>query len=512
MGEHDPRAQAFRCSDAACVIDRFPQPFVTGRPEYAQLYRFAWEQALRNIRETNGVVHMDTAWDPARNYQWVWDLSFVGLFCRYASPSVPALAAFDQFYAFQREDGYIAMCYDFDTGTDVWPERINPPLFAWVEWEYYRTTGDASRLLRVVDPIERLMDWIDRNRRVAVGQYRKFVICMDPDIEDPPEAMLYWFNDGGASGMDDTPRMPRFPEAGRFFAWVDLSAQMALSFRSLSSIHKALGNAARAAEWNRRATELSALINQELWCERTRFFHDLSLPANFVGHKTVASFWTILAGVCDESRLSAMVDHLLDPREFNRPVPVPSLSADDCNYTEGGVYWRGGVWASTNYMITRGLMRSGQGQVAHDLAVRYLDVLWDTYQKIEPHTLWESYAPEKPEPGLAAYTLIRVKPHFVGWTGIGPIAMLIENVLGLDWDAPSGKMVWDVRLTAEHGIRQFRVAPGCCADLICHQRSAPDQPVRIEASSESAFDLEVRCGGRILHAAIPAGGRIVIEG
>ncbi len=36
--------------------------------------------------------------------------------------------------------------------------------------------------------------------------------------------------------------------------------------------------------------ELGALINTELWCERTQFYHDRTLPQNFVAHKTAAGF------------------------------------------------------------------------------------------------------------------------------------------------------------------------------------------------------------------------------
>ncbi len=476
--------------------DVLPQPFVAGHPEYGQLYNFAWRLAIRHIRDTNGIRHMDTAWDPDRNYQWVWDLSFVSLFCRYAAGYLPALGAFDIFYQLQRDDGYIGMCYDFDNGSEPWPDRINPPLFAWVEWEYYRSSGDDSRLARAVEPIERLMHWIDANRRSAIGCYRKHLMHKVPDTKDPDNRFLYWFSDCGSSGMDDSPRTPRHAEAGKYFAWVDLSSQMVLSFRCLGEIHHVLGNTDKAAYWTTRATELAALINRELWCEKTCFYYDKSLPANFVGHKTAASFWTILAGICQGDRLRSMIGHLMDPREFNRPVPVPSLSADDCNYSPEGVYWLGGVWAPTNYMITRGLMLAGHGQTAHDIAVRYLAALWEAYCNEEPHTLWESYCPERAQPGLKVYTSARVAPDFVGWTGIGPISMLIENVLGIDLNAATGRITWDIRLIEEHGIRRLSVAPGKYVDLLCRARRTPDEKPVIEAHSDTPLELTVRYTGR----------------
>ncbi len=488
---------------------RLPDPYVEGRPDYTELWRFAWELAAGKVRESHGIRHLDTAWDPARNYQWVWDLTFVGLFARYAPDLLPALGAYDGFYRLQRADGYIAMCYDFDTGAEPWaagdpPERINPPLFAWGEWEYYRTTGDASRLARVVDPIERLMDWIDAHRRAVFGRSRRFLLENHPDQAEPGEVRLYWFKDGGSAGMDDSPRTPRHPTAGSSFAWIDLCAQMALSFRCLARIRGVLGDTARAAHWTARADALTDLINREMWCERTRFYHDKSAPDNFVAHKTAASFWPILAGVCTGDRLAALIEHLLDPREFNRPVPIPTLSADDPNYNGDGLYMRGGVWASTNYMIIRGLMQAGAGQLAHELARRYLDALCETYARFEPHTLWECYSPERPAPGITAYTRQRVKPHFVGWSGIGPTAMLIENVLGLDWDAPARRLTWDVRLLERHGIRRFRLAENQWADLDCPKRAHADQRPAIAVHSTAGFNLVIRWAGREEARAIPA--------
>jgi len=486
-------------------LRRVPQPILGAHPEWADLHHFAWRLAAHHIRDSRGRRHMDAAWDPSRNYQWVWDTCFMTLYCRYAADQYPGIESLDNFYELQREDGYISMTYDLNTGTEPWPERINPPLFAWVEWEYYRATGDASRFPRVVPHIERLMDWIDANRRNAphlrLGESREL-----PFGEESREFYrLYYFKDCGSSGMDDSPRTPRVAEAGQFFDWIDLSSQMALSFRMLARMHSVLGDEQKAAHWRERAGQVAALINSELWCERTRFYHDRTIPRNFVAHKTAAGFWPVLAGICAPQRLDALVEHLRDEREFNRPTPVPTLSADDPNYSPEGTYWVGGVWAPTNYMITRGLMLAGRGDVAHDIAMRYLAALGRTRAAVEPHTLWECYSPEADLPGLAAYTGARVKPDFVGWTGLGPIAMLIENVIGLDVNAPEGRVHWAIRLTEEHGIRRLPVGVGAKADLHCAARTSAEEPAQVTVRSDAALTVHVRCGGRRAAIHVPEG-------
>ncbi len=464
--------------------DQLPQPLLGRHPEWVDLYHFAWKLAARNIRKSRGRWHMDAAWDPKLNYQWVWDTCFMALYTRYSGGQLPGVQSLDNFYDLQRADGYIAMSYDFDTAKEPWhPNSINPPLFAWVEWEHYRMTGDSSRFARVIPHIERLMEWIDQNQ---LNEPHRRLRARDNAANyaggSADTYRLYFYNDCGSAGTDDSPRTPRLPEAGKYFDWIDLSSQMVLSFRMLANMHAALGNRSDAAKWSARAKETGNLINSELWCKRSRFYHDRMLPKNFVSTKTILGFWPILAGICSTDRLDALVGHLQNKNEFNRPTPVPTLSADDCNYEPEGVYWVGGVWAPSNYMITRGLMRAGRGDVAHDIAMRYLGVLARTFAQVKPHTLWESYSPEKDLPGLQPYEGRRVKPHFVGWTGIGPIAMLIENILGLDVNMPKAQVDWTIRLTEEHGIKSLAIGGGR-ADFLCAARHSVNAPARVTIRS-----------------------------
>jgi hypothetical protein len=492
-------------------FSRLPQPILPSRQDWLELYDFSWKTAAKNIRMSRGRRHMDAAWDPARNCQWVWDTCFMALYCRYGNGQYPGVESLDNFYDMQHADGYIGMTYDMSTGEEPWPNRINPPLFAWVEWEHYLATGDSSRFSRVMPHIEKLMGWIDSNRRTE--PHRRFAASDCPKDgrgESAHQYQLYYFEDCGSSGMDDSPRTPRNPDAGRFFDWIDLSSQMTLSFHLLARMHEAMGNRARAKEWDDKAEETGELVNSELWCANTRFYHDRSLPGNFVSTKTVAGFWPILAGICPKDRLDALIAHLENPAEFNRNIPVPSLSADDANFSHEGIYWRGGVWASTNYMVTRGLICAGRGEIAHEIAVKYLDSLAKTYSQFSPHTLWESYSSEAFTPGVKPYTRQWVKPDFVGWTGIGPIAMLIENIIGVELNAPEKRIDWTIRLTEEHGIRQLAI-PGGHVNLMCAERKSPGEPAKISVSATAPISVCITCERRSSALDITPGKALTAE-
>lgn len=480
-------------------LHRLPRPFLSSSPELIELNEIAWTLAGRHVRMSRGRAHMDAAWDATRNYQRVWDTCFMSFYARYAPGELPGIAGLDSFYELQRPDGYIGMTYDMDTAAEPWPDRINPPLFAWAEWDWYTATGDSSRLPRVVEPIERLMGWIDENRRTAPHARRRAV----PGVRD--DYRLYWFEDCGSSGMDDSPRTPRAPEAGRYFDWIDLSGQMALSFRLLASIRRVLGDAWRAGLWEERARQTAALIDEELWCERTRFYHDRMLPRNLVSSKTVAGFWPLLAGFCPSDRAAALADHLRDPATFGRRIPVPSLSADDPNYSPEGRFWRGGVWAPAVYMVVRGLAAAGYGDLAHEVALRYLEGLRRVFDAIEPHTLWECCAPDVDRPGLKPYSGETVKPDFVGWSGLGPIAMLMENVIGIESNAAEGTVDWTIRRADEHGITGLGVGDGASADFRCARRGAAAEEAVVTVRTGRDLVLRLRRGRAFREARCAAG-------
>jgi glycogen debranching enzyme len=181
------------------------------------------------------------------------------------------------------------------------------------------------------------------------------------------------------------------------------------------------------------------------------------------------------------------VAHLDDPRAFKRPHRVPSLAADQAGYDARGGYWRGSVWAPTNYMVLRGLTAVGRDALAHEIARNHLDNVVAVFERTG--TLYENYAPESAAPGAPA------KPDFVGWTGLPPIAVLLEYVFGLRPDAPARRLLWDVRLTDAHGVRRYPFGRDVSLDLRCDARRSPQDRPRIEAQATGPVDLEVRWAG-----------------
>jgi len=201
-----------------------------------------------------------------------------------------------------------------------------------------------------------------------------------------------------------------------------------------------------------------------MWHDRTGFYYDIftehpGIVPNVLNHKTVAGFWPLLAEAASARQAGRLAEQLLNPETFHTPHPVPTLSRDDPNYDPHGAYWLGGVWAPTNYMVVRGLQNYGADALARQIAVDHLSMMAATFANESYASLWEAYSPEYARPATAKEDGRLVRPRFVGWTGLGPIAMLIEQVLGLSFNLPERTVRWDICTPGRHGIENLRMGP-----------------------------------------------------
>lgn len=142
-----------------------------------------------------------------------------------------------------------------------------------------------------------------------------------------------------------------------------------------------------------------------------------------------------------------MVKELDNPATFNRKFRIPSLSADHPKYKENGRYWQGGIWPGTNYMVMQGLVKKGYHKLAREIALNHYAEVLEVYKNTG--TFWEYYSPEKAEPGFMA------RKEFVGWTGLPPIAELIEFIIGIRGDYVNQQIIWDMNLTETNGIERY---------------------------------------------------------
>ena len=83
----------------------------------------------------------------------------------------------------------------------------------------------------------------------------------------------------------------------------------------------------------------------------------------------------------------------------------------------------------------------------------------------------------------------------MGWSGLFPINILFEYVFGIHPNAKEEKIVWDVRLTQEHGVKNYPLGD-LSVDLICHEReNESDEPI-VTALCEKPIEIEIRYGDK----------------
>jgi hypothetical protein len=201
--------------------------------------------------------------------------------------------------------------------------------------------------------------------------------------------------------------------------------------------------------------------------------------------RTVAPFWALLAEITAPEQAVRLIGHLKDPQTFWRTHPFPTLAADERWFKPFGDYWLGAVWAPTNYMIVRGLHAVGADALAREATARHLDAMAAVLESTG--TIWENYRPDDLAPGLPA------RPDFVGWSGLGPIALLIETILGVELDAPAGTVTWRIPL-AECGIEGLPWRGGdldlvCTADSLRITSTRPLKLVLLSGDSSATHDL-----------------------
>ena len=426
--------------------DLLPQPVYSQNPQFINLYWKAWELAWERVKYQDGVFqspYMDEAlWDDTI---WIWDTEFMVLFCRYAPSVFPGIESLDNFYE--------AILNKKESSLRI-QHPDNPPFYAWVEYEYYKMTGDKKRLEKVVRENrfpQRHYHWFDSLERGTKLHFDHSWI----GLEKRDIGYIWGWT---PSGMDNTPR-----GRGRKgeLLWMDALAQQALSALYICKLAEEIGDKETIKEFRPLYKKNKAILNKYYWDAEDGFYYDLSEEdQSFVKVKTPTVYWAMLAEIADKEQAYKLMEYATDPNEFGGKYPWPSVSRKDKEYNdEIGDYWRGGIWLPLAYMSTKALETYGYYDIAYENSYNLLSQMSETYESFEPATIWECYSPSAARPSERQRKDKRelVTPDFCGWSALGPISLFIENVLGFyNIDATKKIIEWHKRGDGEQGIRNLK--------------------------------------------------------
>ncbi len=448
-----------------------PEIIFDNHPEYIELYKKAWELASDHVWDTPGLPvphHMDEAFAPDRI--WIWDTCFMVHYCKFAPDFFPGIQSLDNFYRPLHDDE--------DTSCLI-HHPDNPPLFAWVEYEYFKFTGDKSRIYRNLVEKKYLQKHYQFMENVRYGQRIRHSFCLDTFQKN--EIGYFW--SGVSSGMDNTPR------GGGIYNniyWIDAIAQQALSALCIAKLASVIGEKQIEEEYTAKYQEHANTVNQSYYDEKDGCYYDIyAVNYDFCRILTPASFWPLLAEIAPRDRAIRQIATIRDPNLLGGELPLPTVARNSEYFEEDGRYWLGGVWLPTTYMTAKALEKYGELDLAAEVAEKTVARMSKVFQTYQPATIWEAYAPSaRPTPAAAKRPGTVARPDFCGWSALGPISLLIENIIGLyDVNAVTETVKLHRRKNGTHGIRNFRFGNIIC-DLLMN-----DSGIRVRTDHE--FTLEV---------------------
>lgn len=450
-----------------------PNPIWEGHQKEIEMYWKAWQIAIGNIKQpqyNSGFVssYLDTAYN---GNIFMWDSSFIMMFARYGYRFFPFQNTLDNFYSKQHPDGFICREIKAD-GADCFerydPVSTGPNLLPWSEMAYYKQYGDIDRLNKVFPVLCAYYKWLKLNRTWQNG--------------------TYW-SSGWGTGMDNMPRVQQnynMIYSHGHMAWLDTCLQQLYTSNILLEMGLYLERWQEIEEFEDEAKMLEKHIREKMWDEKTGFLYDEFANGSLSTTKGIGAYWALYTNVLDTKKMDRMVKELQNPKTFNRKYKIPSLSADNEKYKENGRYWQGGIWPGTNYMVIQGLYNKGYKKEALEIAKNHYDQVFEVYKKTD--TFWEYYAPEAAEPGFMA------RKDFVGWTGLPPITIFIEYILGIKSDYSKKKIIWDIDKTETHGIYKYPFGPEGTVSLKVSKRNSQEEEPKVVVESNIDFELEIFWG------------------
>jgi hypothetical protein len=296
----------------------------------------------------------------------------------------------------QYEDGLIAYRHG-PRGPQVYPHEGIPttsaPFFSWTNWEMYTVSKNKAFLAESYAAGSRFIRYLEQERDAdRDGMYEWGPYGIIENVRDGWNVVFQLFSEGEDEGRDISHELDV----------LDLTAEVANEMFSLKQMALELHDSAGVREWSAKFQRTADLINRYMWDPKDRFYYNVSMSDNtfqFEGkslrRKELIGFLPMWAHVATKEQARELVKHLTDSGQFWRRFGVPTLAANDPNYTpfvDGCCRWNGPVWLLWNYVVMRGLKNYGYHDIAGAVAERMM--LAVTTQLSTNHRFWESYSPD----------------------------------------------------------------------------------------------------------------------
>ena len=387
------------------------------------------------------------------------------LFLNYSNQVYSPFEMLDYFYSKQEENGAIRSEYSVEDGSPVLspdnPEGVVLPLFAYAEYLFYHKIGNKKRLKDVVPVLENYFNWLKDTFQKENGLFSVPVsACLTGNI--PREKTYY-------------------P--------VDFNTMVAINALYLANIGDILNDKELSFRYKRLYFSLKTRINNLMWDPETHFYYDLDEQENRIPLKLIGSFWTMLAEIPNDERASFMVEYLKDPEYFGTDNPFPSVSVDSPCYREDVTGICGAVIPFNVYGVVKGLEKYGEYVFARECSIRNMYFILDTLhpEGDKPGDVWEAYLPNRE--GIPAQDGDFPRKRFLPQACLMTIALMIEDIIGLDVSLPRKTVYWTVPNLEVMGIENLSLKRNLIT--ILSNKNARGWEIRLESEKLYYFTIEI---------------------
>lgn len=259
-------------------------------------------------------------------------------------------------------------------------DRSQPPVGALVFRELYRRYGERWLLEMVFDDLLRWNRWWPEHRDWDG------LLCWGSEPYTPVAGAALettnvdnWQAAAFESGLDNSPMYDGVPfDAARHLmalADVGLNGLYVMDCDALAEIAGVLDRQAEAAELTARGQRYRAAM-AALWDERTGMFlnkrMDTGAPSPCL---SPTNLYALLGRACTQAQAERVVhEHMLNPEEFWGEWVLPTTPRNQPGYADQ-YYWRGRIWAPTNFLAYLGLRNYDLPEACGQLAAHSVRLL-----------------------------------------------------------------------------------------------------------------------------------------
>ncbi len=289
---------------------------------------------------------------------WSWDHCFVALGFAQNAPDL----AFEQMQAIFSAQDASGRLPDYINDRYAYWAFTKPPVHGWTFAQLRAMAPQAYPPARIAQ----IIGWLE----AQVGFW----------MAGPRLGTLPAYRHGNDAGWDNA---TCFAEGGPL-ASPDLATFLILQLDEIAALHSTLGQSEQAQAANLHADALCEALCRDLW-DGNGFVARLAQDGRVVQTgQSLLLFLPLLLG----TRLAAdkrdrMLTQLLQPGHYLTENGLATEATDSPLYRANG-YWRGPIWAPATALFVDALRRSGQEDVAAEVARRYC-AMCDAHGMAENH-------------------------------------------------------------------------------------------------------------------------------